>query len=97
MSKGAFLSKDLAAALAVNKGLTKKDAEELVKETFAILSEALEAGEKVQITGFGTYQVHERAERTGRNPQTGEELHIPAKKVVKFKAGKKLAESVAQA
>lgn len=97
MSKGAFLGKDLAAALAANKGLTKKDAEELVKETFAILSEALEAGEKVQITGFGTYQVHERAERTGRNPQTGEELHIPAKKVVKFKAGKKLAESVAQA
>lgn len=94
MSK-AVLKKDIAAAVALNKGLTKKDAESIVNEVFEVVVEALEAGEKVQLTGFGTFQTHERAARTGRNPQTGEELHIPAKKVPKFKAGKDLAERVA--
>lgn len=94
MSK-AVLKKDIAAAVALNKGLTKKDAESIVNEVFEVVAEALEAGEKVQITGFGTFQTHERAARAGRNPQTGEELHIEAKKVPKFKAGKDLAERVA--
>lgn len=96
MSK-AVLRKDIAAAVALNKGLTKKDAEAIVNEVFDVVAEALEAGDKVQITGFGTLQTHVRAERAGRNPQTGEELHIPAKRVVKFKAGKELAERVANA
>lgn len=76
------------------EGLTKKDADATIVEVFDIIAEALENGEKVQLTNFGTLTKYERAERKGRNPQTGEEIHIPAKPAVRFKAGKELKETV---
>lgn len=69
---------------------TKKEAGELVDGIFNAMKKALEGGDKVQIAGFGTFSVKERQARTGRNPQTGETINIPAKKVAKFKAAKDL-------
>lgn len=76
------------------EGLTKKDADATIVEVFDVIAEALENGEKVQLTNFGTLEVYTRAERKGRNPQTGEEIHIPAKQALRFKAGKGLEETV---
>lgn len=75
-------------------GLKKKDAEAAYTAIFASISEALENGEKVQINGFGTFDVKARAARTGRNPQTGKEITIAASKVVHFSAGKALKDTV---
>lgn len=75
--------------------ITKKDAEKVINAVFASINEALVAGEKVQLVGFGTFEVKERAARVGRNPQTGETINISAAKVPTFKAGKVLKESVA--
>lgn len=74
--------------------MTKKDASTAVDAVFSSISETLAAGEKVQLIGFGTFEVRERSERVGRNPQTGAEITIPAKKVPAFKPGKILKESV---
>jgi len=85
---------DLVDQVAAKTNLTKKDAAAAVDAVFASISQSLAAGEKVQLVGFGTFEVRERAERVGRNPQTGAEMTIPAKKVAIFKPGKQLKDSV---
>lgn len=78
----------------VETGLTKKDATKAVDAVFNAIQDALVKGEKVQLIGFGNFEVRERAARKGRNPQTGEEIEIPATKVPAFKPGKQLKEAV---
>lgn len=86
---------ELVSSVAEKASLTKKDAEKAVNAVFAIIEEALAKGEKVQLVGFGTFEVRKRAARKGRNPQTGAEIKIPAAKVPAFKAGKALKDAVA--
>ena len=81
---------ELVAAMAEQTNLSKKDAEAALKEFIDVVSEELKKGEKVQLVGFGTFEVSERAAREGRNPQTGETMEIKASKTPKFKAGKAL-------
>jgi DNA-binding protein HU-beta len=85
---------ELVAAVAEKTEFTKKDAEKAVAAVFDTISETLAANEKVQLVGFGTFEVKKREERVGRNPQTKEEIIIPACKVPGFKAGKALKEAV---
>jgi len=85
---------ELIEAVASKSELTKQDAKKAVEALFETISTTLAKGEKVQLIGFGTFEVRERAERTGRNPQTGEEMTIPATKVPGFKVGKELKEAV---
>ena len=85
---------ELISAVAEQSGLTKKDAEKAVKAFTDVIAEELVKGEKIQIVGFGTFEVAERAARTGKNPQTGEAIKIPASKAPKFKAGKALKDVV---
>ncbi len=85
---------ELVAAMSDKAGLTKKDAENALKAFTDVVAEELKKGEKIQLVGFGTFEVSERAARTGRNPQTGEEMKIPASKAPKFKAGKALKDIV---
>ena len=85
---------ELVAAIAEKAGLSKKDAEGAVKAFTDTVAEQLKAGEKIQLVGFGTFEVAERAARTGKNPQTGEAIKIPASKAPKFKAGKALKDVV---
>ena len=88
--------KEFVEAYAKATGENKKRAEELVNEFLGTVEKSLIKGETVQFVGWGTFDVQKRAARTGRNPQTGKEIKIAAKKVVKFKVGKKLAEKVAK-
>ena len=81
---------DLIDGVASKSGLTKKDATAAVEALFEVVTETLASGERVQIIGFGSFEVRDRAARKGRNPQTGEEIEIPATKVPAFKAGKGL-------
>ena len=81
---------ELVAALAEQTNLSKNDAEAALKAFIDVVSEELKKGEKVQLVGFGTFEVSERAAREGRNPQTGETMEIKASKTPKFKAGKAL-------
>ena len=81
---------ELVAAMAEQTNLSKKDAEAALKAFIDVVSEELKKGEKVQLVGFGTFEVSERAAREGRNPQTGETKEIKASKTPKFKAGKAL-------
>lgn len=81
---------DLIEDLAKEANLTKKAAKEAVEGTFALIRKALSKGDKVVISGFGTFKVRSRAARPGRNPQTGSSLKIPAKKLPGFTAGKSL-------
>ena len=85
---------ELIAAVAANAGLTKKDAEKAVNSAVNAITEALKNGEKVSLVGFGTFEVRERPERKGRNPQTKQEITIPASKLPAFKAGKALKDAV---
>ena len=85
---------ELVAAMADQAGLSKKDAEKALKAFTDVVAEELKKGEKIQLVGFGTFEVSERAARTGRNPQTGAEMTIPASKAPKFKAGKALKDSL---
>ena len=85
---------ELVAAIAEKAGLSKKDAEGAVKAFTDTVAEQLKAGEKIQLVGFGTFEVAERAARTGKNPQTGEAIKIPASKAPKFKAGQALKDVV---
>ena len=85
---------ELVAAIAEKTGLTKKDSEAAVNAFIGTVTEQLKKGEKVQLIGFGTFEVSERATRTGRNPQTGAEMTIAASKAPKFKAGKALKDSL---
>ena len=81
---------ELVSAISDKAELSKKDAEAALKAFTDVIAEELKKGEKIQLVGFGTFEVSERAARTGRNPQTGEEMTIPASKAPKFKAGKAL-------
>lgn len=87
---------ELVANVAEVAELTKKDAEKAVNAVFASVQKALVEDDKVQIIGFGTFEVRTRAARKGRNPQTGETIEIPASKNPVFKAGKALKEAVNQ-
>ena len=85
---------ELVSAMAEKTGLSKKDAEAALKAFTDVVAEELKKGEKIQLVGFGTFEVSEGAARTGRNPQTGAEMTIPASKSPKFKAGKALKDLV---
>ena len=85
---------DLIAAIATKTGDTKKVAEAFVNAFVDVVTEALVEGEKVQLVGFGSFEVRKRAARKGRNPQTKEEIKIPASKAPVFKAGKALKDLV---
>ena len=85
---------ELVASVAEKAGLTKKDAENAINALFVSVEEALAMEDKVQIIGFGTFEVKAREERKGRNPQTGAEITIPASKNPVFKAGKSLKDAV---
>ena len=85
---------ELVDRVAKKTQLTKKDVSATVEALFETIQEALKAGEKVQVIGFGNFEVRERAARKGRNPQTGKEIDIPASKVPAFKAGKALKDAV---
>lgn len=85
---------DLINAVAEQVDLTKKEAGSAVDAVFESIQNSLSKGEKVQLIGFGNFEVRERAARKGRNPQTGKEIEIPASKVPVFKAGKALKDAV---
>ena len=85
---------ELLAAIAEKAEISKKDSEAALKAFTDVVAEELKKGEKIQLVGFGTFEVAERAARTGRNPQTGAEMTIPASKAPKFKAGKALKDAI---
>ncbi|CDN42838.1 DNA-binding protein HU 1 [Paenibacillus sp. P22] len=85
---------DLIAKVSELTELSKKDATKAVDAVFDAISDALQAGDKVQLVGFGNFEVRERQARKGRNPQTGEEIEIPASKTPAFKPGKSLKDLV---
>ena len=87
---------ELVASVAETAELSKKDAEKAVAAMLESVEEALKAGDKVALVGFGTFEVKERAARTGKNPRTGEAVKIPAARVPVFKAGKGLKDVVAK-
>lgn len=86
---------ELISQVAAKSGLAKKDAAQAVEAFFDAVTEALAQGDRVQIVGFGTFEVREREARSGRNPQTGQEITIAARRVPSFKAGKALKDAVA--
>ena len=85
---------ELVAAVAEQADISKKDAEKVLKAFVDVVTEEMKKGEKVQLVGFGTLEVSERAAREGRNPQTGKTMKIEACKAPKFKAGKALKDAV---
>ncbi|MBO8438877.1 MAG: HU family DNA-binding protein [Bacteroidetes bacterium] len=85
---------ELINAIAEQAGLTKVDAKKALEAFICAVSDAMAKGDKVALVGFGTFSVNEKGERTGINPATKEKITIPAKKVVKFKAGAELADKV---
>ncbi|GKT10678.1 HU family DNA-binding protein [Desulforhabdus sp. TSK] len=85
---------ELIGKMADDAGVTKIAAEKALNGFISAVSEALAAGDKITLVGFGTFDVAERSQREGRNPRTGEVISIPASKVVRFKAGNKLKEKV---
>jgi DNA-binding protein HU-beta len=89
MNKG-----DLINKVAEGAGITKAQASDALNAVIEGISGALKSGDKITLIGFGTFSVSQRDERTGRNPQTGASITIPAKKMVKFKPGKELSDSV---
>jgi len=87
---------ELIGVIAEKSGLSKKDSEKALSATIEAISEALVAGEKVQLVGFGVYEVKSRAARMGRNPKTKEAIKIPESRTPVFKAGKALKDAVAK-
>ena len=87
---------ELIAAVSAKTGLTKKDAEKVVNATIDSITESLVKGDKVNVSGFGIFEVKTRAERTGRNPRTNENITIPATKLPAFKASKTLKDAIAK-
>ena len=85
---------ELVAAMADKAGLAKKDAEKALKAFTDVVAEELKKGEKIQLVGFGTFEVSERAAREGRNPRSGETMTIAACKAPNFKAGKALKDAI---
>lgn len=89
MNKGQLID-----AIADEAGLTKADAKKALDATINSVVNSLKGGDRVALVGFGSFSVSERSARTGRNPQTGQEITIPAKKVIKFKSGSDLNDAV---
>jgi DNA-binding protein HU-beta len=89
MNKG-----ELVEAISSNAAISKKAADDALKSVTTNITKALKKGNKVSLTGFGTFSVQKRAARNGRNPKTGESIKIKARKVPKFSAGKELKEAV---
>lgn len=87
---------ELITAVAEKADISKKDAEKAVSAIIDTITDGLVKGDKIQLVGFGTFEVRERGERTGRNPQTKETIVIPATKAPAFKAGKALKDAVAK-
>ena len=87
---------DLIAIAAEKSGMTKKDTERILNTAIDAITDSLVKGEKVQLSGFGTFEIKEREARIGRNPRTGEAVEIPATRVPDFKASKALKDSVAK-
>ena len=87
---------ELINAVAASADVSKKDAEAVITAALEAITAALQEGEKVQLVGFGSFEVKKRAERIGRNPKTKESIKIPASKVPVFKAGKALKDAVAK-
>jgi DNA-binding protein HU-beta len=85
---------ELVKEVAQKVGISQKDAATVLQTVLNQIAQALQKEEKVQVFGFGTFEVRERAARTARNPQTGEEMYVPESKVPAFKAGKELKEAV---
>ncbi|MDQ0188493.1 HU family DNA-binding protein [Alicyclobacillus cycloheptanicus] len=85
---------ELVQAVSERTELSRKDASEVVEAVFEVITEALANGEKVQLVGFGNFEIRERAARKGRNPQTGEVIDIAASRVPAFRAGKTLREGI---
>lgn len=85
---------DLVNNIASKSGLTKRDVETVLNSLMSEITDALSEGDKVQLIGFGTFETRKRASRTGRNPQTGSTIEIPASNIPAFKAGNKLKEAV---
>jgi len=86
---------ELISATAEKAGLSKKDSEKVLNALIETITEAMKQGEKVQLVGFGVFEVKERPARMGRNPRTKEQIEIPASRVPQFKAGKALKDTVA--
>ena len=87
---------ELIAAVAEKTDLSKKDADAAVSAVLGAITDALKAGDKIQLVGFGTFEVRNRAAKQGRNPRTGETMTVPASKVPAFKAGKAHKDAVAE-
>ena len=87
---------ELVSAVAEKVGMSKKDTEIVMNATLDAIAEAMKSGEKVQLVGFGSFEVKKRAARMGRNPKTKEAIQIPASAVPTFKAGKALKDSVSK-
>ena len=87
---------ELIAVAAERAGIAKKDAERLLNAAIDVMTESLVAGDKIQLTGFGTFEVKDREARVGRNPKTLEAIEIPATRVPQFKASKALKDHVAK-
>lgn len=89
-----MIKKDLVAAMAVEMETTKVEAEKALNAFLKVVEETLAKGESIQLVGFGTFEVVERAARNGHNPQTNEQITIPASKVPKFRPGKALKDKI---
>ena len=87
---------ELISAVADKAGLSKKDSEKAVNAVVDAITEALKSGDKVQLIGFGSVEVKERAERIGRNPRTKETIKLPAAKIPQFKAGKAFKDAISE-
>ena len=87
---------ELIDKIANNSDMSKADSEKVLNSILSAITDAVAAGDKVSLIGFGTFSVSDRAARQGRNPQTGQSMQIPARKLVKFKAGAKLVDAANQ-
>ncbi|MBT8439469.1 MAG: integration host factor subunit alpha [Gammaproteobacteria bacterium] len=90
----ALTKADMAERLFEELGLNKREAKEMVEKFFEVIRQSLENGEQVKLSGFGNFDLREKKQRPGRNPKTGEEIPISARRVVTFKAGQKLKQRV---
>ena len=86
---------DIAEKIHTTTGLSKKDSVAMLEAVFLIMKSTLETGEKIKVAGFGNFEIKQKKDRIGRNPQTGETMQIKASKAPKFKAGKTLKDAVA--
>jgi integration host factor subunit alpha len=85
---------DIVAKIQAKIGISKKDSVELLESVFSILKKTLEDGEKIKIAGFGNFEVRQKKDRIGRNPQTGEAITVKARRILTFKASNVLKQSV---